>query len=397
MIVTFGYALYFQTVVAAGSDFAWGVAVSLSMLVCAVIAPPLGAAADANNGRKQFLLWFTLVSIAATVGLYWVEAGMVVLGTALFVVANVGFEGGIVFYDALLPQITSRTSIGRVSGYGYAMGYLGALAILVLCLPLLSGGLGAENLPLFRVSFLVTAGFFLVFALPLFFIVPEARIESELRPKRYIREGFRRSLATLRSIRQYPAVARFLLAFFVYNDAILTVVSFASIYAKTTLHFSITELIMFFITVQTSAILGSLVFGVITDKLGARRTILATLLLWIVVCGAAYAATSKELFYGVGLLAGVAIGSCSSASRSYMARLVPAERATEFFGFYDGFFGKASAIVGPIVFGVLSSALGQRWAVVALSAFFVVGFALLWRSDEHADGNADGNAGGGAE
>jgi UMF1 family MFS transporter len=377
MIVTFGYALYFQSVVAWGNDFYWGLAVSLSMMICAVIAPPLGAAADASNGKKQLLLWFTVVAVAATAALWFVQPGMIVLGTVLFVIANVGFEGGIVFYDALLPQIAKQSSIGRVSGYGYAMGYLGALAILVVCLPLLSGGFEPANLPNIRLSFVVTAAFFLVFALPLFLVVPEQRTHE--RPKRYVREGFRRSFATLAHIRQYPTIARFLLAFFLYNDALLTVVSFASIYAKTTLQFSISELIVFFITVQSSAILGSVVFGVVTDKIGARRTILITLVLWIGVVLAAYFATSKEVFYGVGLMAGVAIGSCSSASRSFMARLVPKERATEFFGFYDGFFGKASAVLGPVVFGGLSAAFGQRVAVVMLSVFFVAGFVLVQR------------------
>ncbi len=383
MIVTFGFALYFQGVVAEGNDFWWGLAVSISMLICAIIAPPLGAAADTNDGKKQFLLWFTLVSVAATAGLYWVGAGAIFLGTVLFVIANVGFEGGIVFYDALLPQLTSRTSIGRVSGYGYAMGYLGALAILVICLPLLKGGLGADNVDTFRLSFLVTAVFFLVFSLPLFFVVHEPR--RDVRPHHYIRDGFRRSLATLHHIREYPAIARFLAAFFLYNDAILTVVSFASIYAKTTLGFSISELILFFISVQSSAILGSVVFGIITDKIGAKRTILITLALWIGVVVLAYFATSKEIFYGVGFLAGISIGSCSSASRSFMARIVPQERATEFFGFYDGFFGKASAIVGPVVFGALSTAFGQRPAIVFLSVFFVAGFALVWTIQEPND------------
>lgn len=380
MIVTFGYALYFQSVVAGGSDFYWGLAVSISMLICALIAPPLGAAADANHGKKQFLLWFTALSIAATIGLYWVDAGMVLLGIILFVLANVGFEGGIVFYDALLPSITSKSSIGRVSGYGYAMGYAGALAILVLCLPLLSGGLGAENVATFRLSFLVTAAFFLVFSLPLFIFVPEQRTEE--RPKNYIREGFRRSLQTLRHIRQYPTMTRFLTAFFLYNDAILTVVAFASLYAKTTLQFSIGELIVFFMTVQTAAILGSVVFGILTDSLGARRTLLGTLAMWIVVVVSAYFATSKEVFYGVGLLAGISIGSCSSASRTLMAQLVPPERTTEFFGFYDGLFGKASAIVGPLIFGALSGAFGQRTAIIMLSVFFVAGFALVLRIEE---------------
>jgi MFS transporter, UMF1 family len=382
MIVTFGYALYFQGVVAAGSDFYWGLAVSASMLLCALIAPSLGAVADLVHNKKQFLLGFTLVSVVATACLYMVQPGMILLGTVLFVVANVGFEGGIVFYDALLPDVAPPEHVGRVSGYGFAMGYVGAMAILALCFPLLKGGLEAANLPLFRLSFLVTAAFFLVFALPLFVFVgekphPEPGLQQRLSAAQVLYAGIRRSFTTLVQIRKYPRIARFLAAFFLYNDAILTVVAFASIYAKTTLQFSIPELLVFFVIIQAFAVVGSLIAGWFTDRLGARRVILTTLVVWVVVVALAYFATTKEIFYGVGMLAGVSIGSCSSASRSFMAQLVPEERATEFFGFYDGFFGKASAIVGPLVFGVLSGALGQRVAIVCLSVFFVAGFGIL--------------------
>jgi MFS transporter, UMF1 family len=393
MIVTFGYALYFQGIVAAGSDFYWGLAVSVSMLLCAIIAPPLGAAADLVHGKKQFLLAFTLVSVVATAGLYAVQPGMILLGTVLFVIANIGFEGGIVFYDALLPDVAPPERVGRVSGYGFAMGYMGAMVILALCFPLLKGGLDAENLPLFRLSFLVTAAFFLVFAVPLFVFVREKshrntpeRTGAEVRYSFFslIAIGAKRSFGTLMHIRSYPAMMRFLIAFFLYNDAILTVVAFASIYAKTTLQFSIPELLVFFVVIQVFAVVGSLVAGWLTDRLGARRVILTTLVVWVLVVGLAYFATTKTIFYGVGMLAGVSIGSCSSASRSFMAQLVPKERETEFFGFYDGFFGKASAIVGPLVFGVMSGALGQRTAIVCLSVFFVAGFWILLTVHEKA-------------
>lgn len=382
MIVTFAFSLYFHGAIAGGNDFYWGLAVSLSMLFCALIAPPLGAAADSTNGKKQFLLIFTAVSIAATVGLYFFALpGMIVAAMALFILANVGFEGGIVFYDALFPSLTSTRSTGRLSGYGYAMGYSGALAILVLCLPLIQNGFEGANEPTFRLSFLVTAVFFFIFALPLFLFVPEHKRPDRKRSN-YIREGFRRSWSTLRHIREYPNLARFLLAFFIYNDAILTVISFASIYAQKTLNFSMPELLQFFITVQVAAILGSLVFGFITDKVGARSTVIATLCLWVGVVIMAYFALTKEIFYVVGLFAGLAIGSSQSASRSLMTRLTPKERAGEFFGFYDGFFGKASAIIGPVVFGWMSSALGQRPAIAFLSTFFIAGLFLLLRVRE---------------
>lgn len=387
MMVTFAFPLYFTAVIAEGNDLYWGMTVSLSMFLCALIAPPLGASADSKDGKKQFLLVFTLLSIVATAGLYFVGPGMVAMGMALFVLANVGFESGIVFYDALLPSLTTERSIGRVSGYGYAMGYAGSLAILLLCLPLIQDGWEGAADASFRLSYLVTAAFFLLFALPLFFFVPEKRRENRVQDN-YIRQGFRKSWQTLAHIREYPNIARFLLAFFIYNDAILTVISFASIYAKKTLGFSMQELLIFFLTVQTTAILGSLIFGFVADKLGSKRTIIITLLLWIVVVGVAYFAVTKEIFYGVGLLAGLAIGSSQSASRSLMAKLTPKERTGEFFGFYDGFFGKASAIIGPITFGWLSSAFGQRPAIAFLSTFFLAGLLLLLRVREHKTGEA---------
>ena len=381
MIVTFGYALYFQGVVAAGRDMYWGVAVSVSMAICALISPPLGAVADVAYGKKRFLAAFTALSVLSTLALYWVEPGMILAGIVLFALANIGFESGIVFYDALLPEIAEPRAMGRISGYGFAMGYVGAIAILALCFPFLQGGLGEENLPTFRLSFVVTAAFFLALAAPLFFLVPESRQAPRKSGGEWIREfaaGARRSWQTLRHLRSYPALARFLAAFFLYNDGILTVVAFASIFARSTLGFDVAELLVFFIIIQCSAAVGSLLAGFAADKIGARLVIAGTLLLWIGVCGAAYFVASKTLFYAVGVFAGAGLGACSSASRAFMAQITPKDRATEFFGFYDGFFGKASAVAGPLVFGLMSDAFGQRAAIGFLSVFFIAGFFLMF-------------------
>lgn len=378
IIVTLVYALYFRDVVVGDSgngDLAWGIAISISMLVAALLSPPLGAAADSSQRKKSFLLVFTLVSVVATACLYFVHAGMIVTGTILFVCANVGFEGGIVFYDAFLPSLTSPRAYGRVSGYGFAMGYLGAFAILAITYPLVSGGFGAENLENVRWSFVIAAAFFLVFSLPMFFVVREKHTAG-MRWS-FIREGFARSADTIRHLREHRNVARFLIAFFIYNDGILTVITFASIYAKETLHFTIGELVIFFLVVQSTAVVGSVVFGIITDHIGPKRTITITLFFWLLVVAGSFLATTKGMFYGVGLLAGMSIGSSQSASRSLMAHLTPKEREGEYFGFYDGLCGKASAVVGPLVFGVMSKYFGQRPAVISIGVFFVVGLWLL--------------------
>ncbi len=171
MMVTFAFPLFFKNVICGGDpsgDAIWGACISISMLLVAMISPVLGAQADYSGRRKRFLLAFTLMSVFATALLSLSGPGMAIPAAALFILANIGFEGGLVFYDAYLPEITSSRSIGRVSGYGFAMGYLGAFAILLLLKPLLAKGINVDNLGNLRISFLIVALFFAVFAAPLF-------------------------------------------------------------------------------------------------------------------------------------------------------------------------------------------------------------------------------------
>ena len=311
--------------------------------------------------------------------MFFVQTGMIVIGILLFVVANIGFEGGLVFYDAFLPGLTSRSSYGRVSGYGFAMGYVGALAVLLIVMLMLPTSSSPDYLYYVRMSFVVAALFFLLFSLPLFFFVHEPPL-GKVRPASLMRAGMSRSAQTFRALfikKEYPSIARFLVAFFIYNDGILTVIAFAAIFAENTLHMSDADIILFFAIVQSSAILGSLVFGVITDKLGPKRTITITLFLWILIACAAYFVTDVAMFYGVALAAGAAIGSSQSASRSLMALLTPRTREAEFFGFYDGLCGKASAVIGPLVYGIIADLTGERIAVVSIGLFFLTGLVIL--------------------
>ncbi len=384
MMVTFVFPLYFKNVICKGEpsgDALWGFSISLSMLLVALISPVLGAAADYSGKRKRFLLFFTLTSIAATALLSFSGPGMAMVAVLLFVLANMGFEGGLVFYDAYLKQLTSAKSIGRVSGYGFAMGYLGALSILLLVQPLLSKGIVFSNMPNVQLSFLVVAIFFALFATPLFLVLrDEKKGERPAISFTAISCSLREVKYTVQHIMSYPDLARFLLAYFFYNDAILTVIAFSSIYAQNTLGFTTGELIRFFMLVQTTAIAGSLVFGFVTDKIGPKRTIVITLLIWFVVVVAAIFADSKELFFYTGMLAGMSMGSSQAASRSMMTRLTPQEHVTEFFGFYDGTFGKASAIAGPLVFGLVSAQAGsQKVALASLLLFFILGLLLMTR------------------
>ncbi|ACD90572.1 MAG: MFS transporter [Chlorobium limicola] len=397
MMVTFAFPLYFKNVICGGApsgDAMWGISVSVSMLFVAVISPVLGAASDYSGRRKRYLFFFTLLSVVATALLGFSAPGMAIAAALLFILANMGFEGGLVFYDAYLKEIASDKSIGRVSGYGFAMGYLGSLTILLLMMPLLSGGIVPQNASSIRTAFMVTALFFAIFSLPLFVVLrDEKKRDVRALSMGLIVRSIKEVKHTVGHIMHYPDLARFLLAYFFYNDAILTIIAFSSIYAQNTLAFTTRELIIFFMLVQTTAIVGSVVFGFITDWIGPKRTIVFTLMIWFGVVLAAVFADSKVLFFATGMLAGMAMGSSQAASRSMMAKLTPREHVAEFFGFYDGTFGKASAIVGPLVFGMVSAqADSQKAALSSLLVFFVIGLVLMLRvrsqgmtvSDQHS-------------
>jgi MFS transporter, UMF1 family len=379
IVVTVIFPRYFTTQIAGGRQWIYGLSVSLSMLCAALLAPPLGAAADFSRSRKRYLLIFTLASVICTALLFTVTQGMILLGMILFIIANIGFEGGIVFYDAFLPGLTTRKNYGRVSGYGFAMGYVGSLAILLIVNWMLPASSDPGYLFVVRLSFVVAAAFFMIFALPVFFFVPEPPLAGPPPPS-LLRAGMKRSVGTLRLLfieRKHPSLARFLIAFFIYNDGVLTVIAFAALFAERVLHMSDSEIISFFAIVQSSAIVGSAIFGVITDKIGPKKTISITLLLWIGIVIAAYFITTTAQFLIVALAAGAAMGSSQSASRSLMALLTPRSREAEFFGFYDGLCGKASAVVGPSVYGALAYLTNDRAAALAIGVFFLAGLIIL--------------------
>ena len=379
IIVTVIYSRYFTNHVAGGQRWLWGLAVSLSMICAALLSPPLGAAADSSRNRKRFLFLFTIACIVCTALLFFVRDGMTALGVLLFVVANIGFEGGLVFYDAFLPGLTPKHTYGRVSGYGFAMGYLGALAVLLIVNTMLPDSTNPDYLFFVRLSFVVAAVFFLFHSLPMFVLVPEP-VRANSVSTSYFKDGSIRAKETFRALfvkKDYPDIARFLIAFFIYNDGILTVIAFAAIFAEHILHMSDKEIIVFFAVVQTSAVIGSIVFGIITDAIGPKRTISLTLLLWIGISIGAFFVRNVMEFYIVAMAAGIAIGSSQSASRCMMALLTPKQREAEFFGFYDGLCGKASAVVGPLIYGIIADTTNERVASLAIAVFFLAGLLVL--------------------
>lgn len=372
VVVTFLYAVYFKKTVASGQpigDLYWSIGTSTAMIITAVISPVLGAIADYSAGKKRFLLFFTILCITGTSLLYFIQAGEIFWGIAIFIIANIGFEAGLVFYDSFLPEITSPKNYGRVSGYGFGMGYFGSLATLALIFPFIQANLIKESFP-------VTGLFFLVFSLPLFLFLKESRKKSD-HAVSYMNLGFNRVWSTLSNLKNYKNLVLFLLSYFFYIEGVNTVIFFSGNYASTTLGFTDKDLLIFFLTVQTTAIVGSIILGIVADSIGQKKTIVITLFMWMATVILAYFVQDKTGFYIVGLIAGAAMGSCQSTSRSLMSKLTPVDKKTEFFGFYS-FFGKSSAVIGPLVFGLVSFLSGsQRLAIISIGFFFIAGLIIL--------------------
>lgn len=370
IMMTVVYPVYFKNSLANGNEAYWGRAVSISMLLTALLAPLLGAIADAGNKKKLFLAALTIFTIAATFGLFFTWTLWIAM--VLIIIANFGFEGGTVFYDAILPDISEPKDYAKVSGYGFAMGYLGSFIILGISMYFLQGSPTDSDI---RTLIAISGFFFAIFSLPLFFNIKENKSSTIL--KSSIAKGYKSVVNTIKEIKNYKEVYKFLIAFFIYNDGILTVILFASLYAESTLGFNTQERLVLFIIVQGSALIGSLLFGSLTNRFGARNVIIITLTIWVIVVISAFFVTTKPFFYIIGIVAGIGLGSSQSTSRAMMALLTPQNKRTEFFGFYDGFCGKASAIIGPLLFGEASNYFGQRKAILIIGLFFLFGILMI--------------------
>ena len=329
IIVTVAYSIYFTQVVARDQtpEAWWGWGYGLSMLAIGLVSPVLGALADFSGTKKKYLIVFTVLSVLATALLVLVERGDVWLGIGLFAVANIGFNGGLTFYNAYLKELSTVDNMGRISGLGFAVGYIGGLVSLLLVYPLIQGGFVPENLFYFRLSFPVTAAFFLIFSIPAFLYLKDSRKEHQvIRGWAYCSLGFRRVLATFHEVRRFKELRKYFIAYLIYIDGINTIIVFAGIFAVGVLGFSPQELIVFFIVMQLSSMAGAYAFGIITDRMGARRTILLTLVIWLGIILWAFYVQSKAEFYGLGLVAGVALGSNQSASRTLLGQFAPKKK-----------------------------------------------------------------------
>ena len=368
------------------SESLWAYVVAASMAIICLTAPVLGAIADFSGAKKRFLFVYCYAGCVATCMLCTVLPGNYVLGSLLFVAATVGFAGGNVFYNALLPELADETTIGRVSGLGWAVGYAGGGLCLALNLLMISKsqwfGIDTANHWPTRVSFIVVGLWWGVFALPVFLFVreraPRHRAEQKVS---YFAVGFGRLRKTFHEIRRYRELAKFLVAFLVYNDAIQTIIVMASPFGAKVIGMSPSELIACFLMIQGVALVGSASFGYLVDFIGNKSALAMSLIVWLACVAVALVIQTRGMFWALSVVIGLVLGGSQSASRSMMGLFTPRGKSAEFFSFY-AISGKLAALVGPVVFGVASQAWGFRSAIGAMGGFLLVGLAVLSFVDE---------------
>jgi len=369
------FPVYFVSVIVGGAagqgDLWWGRAISASMAFVALTSPFLGGVADYSGKRKRLLAGYTLLCIFSVACFSLLKSGMLIEGVLLVTIANIGMEGGLVFYNSLLPEITDREYQGRVSAWGFGIGYAGSIISLMIALPLIKNGLYNE-------TWIMVSVFFAVFSLPAFFYLPHDRKTGMSVFSSAVR-GWRYFYATFSEIFKNRELRRFMIAFLIYEDGVNTVIVFSSIFAATTLGFSPKELILLYLIVQVTALAGAFVMAGPIDSHGPKKVVVLSLILWSSVSVMAFLIEKKTYFWGLASVAGLGLGTVQAASRAFFTQFIPLDHESEYFGVY-ALVGKTSAIAGPILFGYISTIFGsQRPAILAVSFFFITGLFFIRR------------------
>lgn len=357
--------------------FRLGMANGISSLIVALLTPVIGTLADQAGRRKAWLLWITAIGCAMTGAMYFLAAGMWLAAVLLFVGASAAFATGSSLYDSLLMDVAPPQAWDRVSAYGYALGYLGSALLFVLNVAMVlrpaSFGLASTEQAL-RLTFLLVGCWWLLFSLPLAWWVQDGGAGSAARLD--LAAGFRQLADTLRSVRRHPALWRFLLAYWLYIDAVFTIIKMAVDYGLA-LGLSQQDLIQAILVTNIVAFPAALVFGWIGERFGTRRGIILGLLIYLLATAGAGFLQTEWHFYVLAVVIGMVQGGVQSLSRSFFARLVPPQHSGEYFGFYN-MVGKFAAIIGPMLIGVVSLASGsQRIGIVSLLLLFIAGLVLL--------------------
>jgi UMF1 family MFS transporter len=390
-IVAAIFPIYFQKVAAAGmpgpvatSRFAW--ATTWAILIVAVIAPILGAVADYAAAKKKLLAVFLAIGATATAAMYFITRGDWVLALGLFVVANVGVAGSIVFYESLLPHLVEEDELDRVSSAGYALGYLGGGVLLAINILMMSKpawfGLPDREVAV-RASLASVAVWWVVFSIPLFRSVPEPprRLERDEAPGgNPLLNAVRRLIETMRELRRHRQAFMLLLAFLLYNDGIQTIIRMATTYG-TEIGIDENAMILALLITQFIGVPFAFLFGMFAEKIGAKRAVFVGLSVYAVITVLGYFMRTSFHFFALAIMVGMVQGGTQALSRSLFAGMIPKHKSSEFFAFF-GVFERYAGILGPALFAwVVAHSGTSRNAILSVLAFFVIGGLMLTRVD----------------
>jgi len=403
------YSVYFKQGVVAGPEGSalWGLSLTIAMLVVAVIAPFLGTIADFSGKKKQFLFISTSIAVVFTGLLFFVEKGDIFWGMTLFILAEIGYRGGQVFYNSLLVDVADKEELGRVSGNGWAIGSLGGIICLVIVLVLIQ--LNPGNTVIVRFSLVITAVYFALFTLPTLFWIKERTQTPDRNGKSFFQIAVERLKETLKSVRNFKEFLKFMVALLIYNDGIIAALDFAAIIGAVLFGVTDTQLIIFVIIVQVTNVIGSYVYAVIGEKIGYKNSLVQSLVLMILAIGAMMFINGAVGFFIVGAVAGFAMAGVQSISRTLVSVFAPEGKAAEFYGFF-ALAGRTSSIVGPGVMGfaaaglsawvmktlvaanivtannesalIVTEQIGHRFAIITIVIFLLVGLMVLVYVDE---------------
>ena len=390
------YSAYFKGTVVGGAEGSryWGISVGIAMLVVAIIAPFLGAIADFSASKKRFLLIFSIITWVFTALLFFVQKGDIYLGMIFFIIAEVGYRSGQVFYNSLLPEIAEPEDMGRVSGNGWAIGSFGGILCLLILLPLI---MLIEGTLIVRLSLVFTAVYFAVSAIPAFRWIEERATPKQLpEGETYLSMAVSRLIETVKTLGNYRDFLRFIISFLIYNDGILMALNFASIIGAVLFGMDQTQLIIFMIIVQITSVVGAFVAGLVGKKIGFKRTLVYSIIMMtLVIFGMLFAKTLNQ-FYFIGALAGFALTGVQSISRTLVGYFAPEGHSAEFYGIF-AVTGRTSSFIGPTVYGFLAyeaarwfvnnrgfellaaEIKGQQVAIGSIAVFLLVGLAILLR------------------
>jgi len=403
LIITVIFPVLFTTVIVGDADndfrmgnLLWSVALAVSYFLVVLSGPIFGAIMDYSALKKKFLFYSYLLTIVSTALLYFVEPGLVVLGVILIIVSNFAYSIGENFIASFLPSLGPPSDLGKISGFGWSLGYLGGLVAAGFVIVFL-GDATAENFDRIRWVGPYAALFFMVTAIPTFLWVKEPGARQELPSgETFVSMGFKRLGDTMREIGQFRDLAIFLISVFFAMAGIYIVISFAFIYGDQVVKWDETVRVLMFIVVQITAAIGAFSFGFIQDKIGAKLTYNITLLLWFLGVLGIWAVTditdwinmtfSKEyeaqyVFLFIGIIAGLSLGSSQSASRALVGLFSPEQKAAEFFGFW-GLSNKIAGVFGIIGLGLLQAEFGLQRSVLFCAALFLIAVVVCLFVDE---------------